>query len=106
MSLGEIAKVALTNTALGMGTVFCVLIIISIVIWILGIVCRKERLEAAPAAPELPGDRAALEEPADSGFELEAAIVTAAIQKFMSDQNVSTDEYIVRNVRRATWKHI
>ena len=30
MSLGEIAKVALANTALGMGTVFCVLILISI----------------------------------------------------------------------------
>ena len=107
MSLGEIAKVALADTALGMGTVFCVLILISIVIWILGTVCRKDRLKAAaPAAPELPGDKAALEEPAESGFELEAAIVTAAIHKFMSDQNVDTDEYIVRNIRRATWKHM
>ena len=108
MSLGEIAKIALVDTALGMGTVFCVLILISIVIWALGVAFRKERMKAAaaPAAPEITGDKAAIPEPEDSGFELEAAIVTAAIHKFMSDQNVDTDEYIVRNIRRATWKHI
>ena len=36
MSLGEIVKTALIDTALGMGTVFVILVIISIVIWALG----------------------------------------------------------------------
>ena len=107
MSLGEIAKVALADTALGMGTVFCVLILISIVIWILGVAFRKERMKAQAAqAAEPAAAPTPAEEPADSGFELEAAIAAAAIHKFMSDQNVDTDEYIVRNIRRATWKHM
>ena len=42
MSIGEIAKIALIDTGLGMGTVFAVLILISIVIWLLGIICRKK----------------------------------------------------------------
>ena len=37
MSIGEICKIAGIDTILGMGTVFLILIIISIFIWLLGV---------------------------------------------------------------------
>lgn len=105
MSLGEIIKIALIDTALGMGTVFTILVFISICIWLLGIACREKkpsgaakRATAAAAVPPVP------EEPEGLRPEIVAA-VTAAIHQYITDENGDDEQYIVRNVRRATWKH-
>lgn len=103
MSLGEIIRIALTDTALGMGTVFLILIFISICIWLLGIACR-ERKPAQGAAGAKPAEAAA----ANGEITPELiAVITAAIHQSIRDERGSDegDEYIVRNVRRATWKH-
>ena len=51
MGLGAIFKTALLYTLIGMGTVFCVLIFISVCIWLLGLVCGPEKkTEKGPAA--------------------------------------------------------
>ena len=99
MSFQEIVRIALVDTVLGMGTVFAILIFISICIWIMGILCR-EKPKAAPAAEAAPA--------ADEGGitpEMIAAI-TAAVHQYIKAQNAGNEEeYIVRNVRRATWRH-
>ena len=52
MSLGQIFITALLYTLIGMGTVFCVLIFISICIWLLGkaFAPKKPAVQAAAAA--------------------------------------------------------
>lgn len=102
MSLGEIFKTALTDTALGMGTVFLILIFISVCIWLMGILCRERRPAADAAAARAGGASA------DGEITPELiAVITAAIHQSIRDEGGADDgdEYIVRNVRRATWKH-
>ncbi|MBQ6314221.1 MAG: OadG family protein [Mogibacterium sp.] len=101
MSFGEIARIALIDTALGMGTVFLILIFISICIWLLGIACgAKPAKKAAPAAA-VPAA-----EPEPEGIRPEVvAAITAAIHQQMKEEELSDDQYIVRNIRRATWRH-
>ncbi len=101
MSLGEILRIALIDTVLGMGTVFAILIFISICIWIMGLLCREKPQTAAAAeiaAPE-----------SETGISPETiAVITAAIHQHLKDQNAGSNNeeaYIVRNVRRATWRH-
>ena len=97
MGLGAIFKLALLYTLIGMGTVFCVLIFISICIWLLGKACgpKKPAAAAAPAAPEGP-----------EGIRPEVvAAAVAAIHQYLKDEEGEEEEYIVRNVRRATWRH-
>lgn len=109
MSIGEIAKIALIDTGLGMGTVFAVLILISIVIWLLGIICRKKpAADTGAEAAEEQAVPAAAEIKDGITPELAAVIAAVAIQQYKKDQgqDTGTEEYIVRNVRRATWKHI
>ena len=100
MSFGEIARIALVDTVLGMGTVFAILIFISVCIWIMGLLCR-EKPAAAAAETALPEQ--------EEGISPETiAVITAAIHQYIKDQNAangSEEEYIVRNVRRATWRH-
>jgi sodium pump decarboxylase gamma subunit len=100
MSIGEILRIALIDTALGMGTVFLILIFISICIWVMGILCR-ERKPAAAAAAVVP-DTAA--EPEGISPET-VAVITAAIHQFIRDEEGGNEEYVVRNVRRAKWRH-
>jgi sodium pump decarboxylase gamma subunit len=102
MSIGEILRIALIDTALGMGTVFLILIFISICIWIMGILCREKKpaaLAAGAAAAAKPA-----EEPAGITPET-VAVITAAIYQYIKDEEGDSGEYIVRNVRRATWRH-
>lgn len=105
MSLGEIFKIALIDTVLGMGTVFVILIFISICIWLLGIACREKK-PAAAAAAATAAEPVAASEPEGIRPEIVAAI-TVAINQYLKEQEVEGDDgqYIVRNVRRATWKH-
>ena len=107
MSFGEICIIAAEYTALGMGIVFAILIFISICIWLLGIICR-DRKPAQAAAPET----AAMNDPqpAEDTGEITPeiiAVITAAIHQHIKDEQGETESegYIVRQVRRATWKH-
>ena len=100
MSFGEIARIALIDTVLGMGTVFAILIFISVCIWVMGLICREKPAAAAAAEASLPEQ--------EEGISPETiAVITAAIHQYIKDQNTAggEDEYIVRNVRRATWRH-
>ena len=100
MSFGEIARIALIDTVLGMGTVFAILIFISVCIWVMGLICREKPAAAAAAEAALPEQ--------EEGISPETiAVITAAIHQYIKDQNTAggEEEYIVRNVRRATWRH-
>ncbi len=105
MSFGEIAKIAGEYTALGMGVVFAILIFISICIWILGLVCR-DRKTAAKVAEAAPAAVQPVEDTDEISPEI-IAVITAAIHQHIKDENggVENEGYIVRQVRRATWKH-
>lgn len=111
-SIGEILKKAGLNTLLGMGTVFAVLIFISLVIYcfnfipaFLGLFSKKNETAPAPKTPEVkavPVKAPEAEELVDDG-ELVAAI-TAAICAY---RGTSSDGFVVRSIRRAdssTWK--
>ncbi len=109
MTIQEILKIAAIDTVLGMGTVFAVLIIISLCIWALGIAFKEKTPAAgaaAAAAAAVPTAKPAASE-ADTDAEIVAAI-SAAISQFIKNQygeSVDEGQYIVRNIRRATWKH-
>jgi sodium pump decarboxylase gamma subunit len=101
MSLGQIFITALKYTLIGMGTVFCVLIFISICIWLLGkaFAPQKPAVQATAAVASVP------EEPEGIRPEVVAAIVAAIHQQLKDEEGVDPEGYIVRNVRRATWRH-
>ena len=114
-SLGEIFAKAGMNTLLGMGTVFSVLILISLVIYCFNFIPaiqakfgKKKEEKAAPAAkPAAPAAAApaAPAEPTVDEGELVAAI-TAAICAYTGS---SSDGFVVRSIRRAdsaTWKRV
>lgn len=112
-TLGEIFTKALMNTILGMGTVFSVLIFISLVIYCFNFIpviqkkFSKKKEETQPAqasakAAPAPAAAPAEEETVDEG-ELVAAI-TAAICAYTGS---SADGFVVRSIRRADsakWK--
>ena len=99
MGLGAIFKTALLYTLIGMGTVFCVLLFISVCIWLLGLVCGPKAAKETGAGMHAAGPEAA------EGIRPEVvAAVTAALHQHLKEEG--TDEgYVVRNVRRATWRH-
>ena len=101
MSVGQIFLTALLYTLIGMGTVFCVLIFISICIWLLGkaFAPKAPAVQAAAAAASEP------EEPEGIRPEVVAAIMAAIHQQLKDEEGVPEEGYIVRNVRRATWRH-
>lgn len=101
MTLGEIFQKALLNTALGMGTVFCMLIFISLVISCFRFIPKTGKTEAAKPA----GTVAAASKPADSAEEDD--IVPAIIAAILASKGISPDSvgdgpapYIVRSIRR------
>ena len=109
LTIQEILKMAAVDTVLGMGTVFSVLILISLVIWTLG-KALKEKDPAASAAAAAPAAAATPKaKSSDADAEIVAAI-SAAISQFIKNQYgqeaVDEGQYIVRNIRRASWKHI
>ena len=99
MGLGEIFRTALLYTLTGMGTVFCVLMFISVCIWLLGLACGpKKEKETAAGKPEAAAEAA-------EGIRPEVvAAVTAAIHQHLKEEGTE-EGYVVRNVRRATWRH-
>ena len=106
MSLGEILITAGEFTLLGMGTVFLVLIIIALVISCFGVlknVLKDQEPEEAPAAKA--AETAAAEQTGDDQL---IAVITAAIAAHMAEEQAEAPrdgEYVVRSIRRATWKH-
>ena len=111
-SFGEILEKAGLNTIIGMGTVFVILIFISLVIALLpkftGLIenfgKKKEAPAAAPAAPKAaPAAPAAVEEELADDLEL-VAVISAAIAAYTG---TSSDGFVVRSIRRSDknkWK--
>ena len=83
-----------------MGTVSSILILVSVVIWLMGKACApKGAAGGSKSAPAINED--------GLSPELVAAISAVAISQYKRDhESVESDEYIVRNIRRTTWKRI
>ena len=107
MNLGEILVTAGEYTLLGMGTVFVVLIIIALVISCFGIF-RKAAKASAPEEEKAPAAAPAPAAPAQSSDDQLIAVITAAIAAHMASETTAAPkdgEYVVRSIRRVTWKH-
>lgn len=110
MSVGEALLHGLEYTAIGMGTVFVVLIFISYCIMLMGklIGPKKPSADDAADAKDLASIEAAVETPAaeDTGVspEIVAAIMGAIQMKL--DAEVGEGGYRLRNIRRAEWRHM
>ena len=108
-SIGENLQKAALNTLLGMGTVFCILILISLIISAFGIIPKleakkKEKAKAAavanaPAAPA-PAPVAApiVEEELSDDLEL-VAVIAAAIAAYEGSEDASG--YVVRSIKKS-----
>ncbi|MCH5281988.1 MAG: OadG family protein [Lachnospiraceae bacterium] len=105
-TLGEQMEKAALNTLLGMGTVFCVLIIIMLVIMALGIIPKLEAASKAQKAGGQISEKAVdntiaqiiENEELSDDTEL-VAVIAAAIAA--SQGAASTDGFVVRSIRRA-----
>jgi len=111
--LGEVMKKAGMNTVMGMGTVFLVLILISIIIYFLGFIGKAGNKNKAAKMPEKAPEKeraveAAAAEPEDltDDFEL-VAVIAAAIA---ASEGVPADSLVVRSIRRKAspnqWKNV
>ena len=109
LTIQEILKMAAVDTVLGMGTVFSVLILISLVIYALGVALKQEDPAVAKAAAAAAAPAAAPKANANDADAEVVAAISAAISQFIRNQygaQVDDGQYIVRNIRRASWKHI
>ncbi len=105
-SMGESMAKAAMNTLLGMGTVFAVLILISLIISCFGIVSKvqagtkKEDKKVAQAgAAQVGTAQAAVQESEELSDDLElVAVIAAAVAA--SEGAASTDGFVVRSIRR------
>ena len=113
-TMGEKLQKAGLNTVMGMGTVFVVLILISLIIYAMGYIPKiqarfakgKEETEVLPSEEKAPVMAA---EPQDGEPETDdtqlVAVITAAIA---ASEDVPADQLVVRSIRRrpsAHWKH-
>jgi len=97
----EMLKIAALNTLMGMGTVFLVLIIISLIIYALGVIGRsqnkKREVSTAITEESLDLHKDCYEEiDLDEEYEL-VAVIMAAIA---ASEDVPIDSLIVRSIRR------
>ncbi|MDO4292219.1 MAG: OadG family transporter subunit [Eubacteriales bacterium] len=112
-SMGELMINAALNTLMGMGTVFIVLIIISLLISCFRFIPQLQKKlsgkkeaavkEAAPAASAAAPEAISAQEPESSDEEL-IAVIAAAIAA--SEGRADTDGFVVRSIRRrgSAWK--
>ncbi len=104
MSLSNVFLNALSNTLLGMGTVFVVLIIIIFVIMLMSKAVHsiegkgKEKEAPAVKAPAPVPVAPVVEEEVADDLEL-VAVITAAVAASMGSS--STDGFVVRSIKRA-----
>jgi len=110
-SMGELMGRAALNTLIGMGTVFIVLILISLIISALGIIPKLQSRFAEKKAGEAEADKktagidnvvaqiATREEAEDVSGDLElVAVIAAAIAAY--EGAASTDGFVVRSIHR------
>lgn len=104
----EILKTALIHTLLGMGTVFVVLIVISLIISLFKFIpVIQEKLskkKAGPVAAAPVQAEPVVEEVEEETDDLEiVAVITAAVAAAMGTG--STDGFVVRSIRRTNGNH-
>ncbi len=102
-SKGELMGTAAMNTLLGMGTVFAVLILISLIIYCFGIIPKLQKKSTAKEKAEGIRNEAAQaavqEESLEESDDLElVAVIAAAIAA--SEGAASADGFVVRSIRR------
>ena len=104
-STGELMTKAAMNTLIGMGTVFIVLILISLIISCFGLIPKLQAKSAAKKAAKSAGiDNAvaqitAQEEVTEETDDLElVAVIAAAVAAY--EGTASTDGFVVRSIRR------
>ena len=104
-SFGEKMGKAGLNTLLGMGTVFCVLILISLIISAFNLIPKVQALFAKKPAAASPVEKsvdqaiAQIVENEELSDDLElVAVISAAIAAY---EGTSSDGYVVRSIRRA-----
>ena len=103
MGLLSILKKAGINTLIGMGTVFVMLIFISLLIWLLGFVPKlfsgkKEEKTAAAAPTAVPvAEQIAERETTKTDDQELVAVIAAAIA---AATGTSTDSFVVRSIRK------
>lgn len=105
-SLGEIMEKAALNTLLGMGTVFVVLVLISLIISAFGLIPKLQAsLTKKPADIEVPEQKAETvvpqtveKEELSDDLEL-VAVISAAIVAYEGSGH--TDGFVVRSIRKA-----
>lgn len=98
-TLGEKMEKAALNTLMGMGTVFMVLILISLIISCFRFIGDLENLgkkKEAPVVAATPAPVAVEEAPLTDDLEL-VAVITAAIA---ASEGTSTDSFVVRSIHR------
>jgi sodium pump decarboxylase gamma subunit len=99
-------KTGLSYTLIGMGTVFLMLLFISLVIWLIGRVVGGVGRKTAPSAPaaetvEQKPAPEAVAEPETGGISNEIiAVISAAIAAFNAKEAAGGDSYVVRSIRR------
>lgn len=105
-SFGENMKNAGLNTLLGMGTVFCVLILICFIISAFGLIPKlqaklsRKNKDAETKTAAMDNTIAQIAEKEELSDDLElAAVIAAAIAA--SEGAASTDGFVVRSIRRA-----
>lgn len=101
-TLGEKMTKAGLNTLMGMGTVFVVLILISLIIYCFKVIPYIQQKFAAGKTPETPVQAAVpapvVQEEENLADDLElAAVIAAAIA---ASEGTSTDGFVVRSIRR------
>lgn len=98
-SLGETMAKAGMNTAMGMGTVFVMLIIISLIISCFTFINKAQKKaeeKKAVSAPAAPVATPAMEAPQTDDLEL-VAVIAAAVAAATGS---STDDFVVRSIKR------
>lgn len=97
-TLGEKMTNAALNTLMGMGIVFAVLILISLIIYGFKIFSYLEKKKTTPAPAAAPAPVAAPAAPVAAQDDLElAAVIAAAIA---ASTGTSTSDFVVRSIRR------
>ena len=105
-SFGELMEKAALNTVLGMGTVFAVLILISLIISLFGLIPKMQAAFAKKKESNAPAKEAVVDntiaqiiEKEELSDDLElVAVIAAAIAA--SEGATSTDGFVVRSIRR------
>ncbi len=101
MGLGQIFKKSGINTLIGMGTVFVMLVFISILIWLLGFIPKlfsgEKKKAVSESAEAVSVVESAVTETAQTEDRELVAVIAAAIA---AATGASTDSFVVRSIRK------